>query len=110
MSAKEIKTEAEFEAAAAGGGAFVLFYSPWCPFCSSFLPAYEELGGSGRRCFKLDTSCLPGLEDRFSVEVVPTVLFFSGGRLSARLDGVLGRGLSAAELRKFAEAHGGGKR
>ena len=35
-----------------------------------------------------------------------TVLFFSGGKLAARLDGQLGRGLSAEGLADFAKRGG----
>lgn len=106
MASKTVKTPEAFEAEIqAAEGRFVLFYSAWCPFCAAFLPAYEARAKAGAAAFlKVCTDDLPGLEDRFSVEVVPTVLYFKGGGLGRRLDGALGRGLSADGLDHFVSA------
>ncbi|HCC48465.1 MAG TPA: hypothetical protein DEQ38_10180 [Elusimicrobia bacterium] len=108
MASKTVKTRESFEAEVqAPGGRFALFYSAWCPFCTSFLPVFEEQAAVGSGAFiKVCTDDLPELEDRFSVEVVPTVLFFKGGHLSRRLDGQLGRGLGGDGLRAFVKACG----
>lgn len=106
MGARTIKTREVFEAELKGGeGRFALFYSAWCPFCTSFMSVYEGEAAAGKEAFvKVCTDDLPELEDRFSVEVVPTVLYFKDGKLARRLDGVLGRGLSAEGLRAFMAA------
>ncbi len=111
MSAKAIKTKELFDAELeAGGRRLVLFYSAWCPFCVAFLPAFEKQAETAPGAFlKVCTEDLPGLEDKFSIEVVPSVLCFESGRLSARLDGQLGRGLSGDSLRAFAGTCAGGK-
>jgi thioredoxin 1 len=98
---KEIKTREDFDKELQAGEKFLLFYSPWCPFCSSFSPAFEKAAGKDAAFGKVSTDDLPELEDAFSVDVVPTVLFFRGGKLSKRLDGALGRGLSAGDLEAF---------
>ena len=104
----DIKTKADFERAVNGGGnKLVLFHSGYCPFCASFLPAFEKRAKSAPGFFaRVSTDALPDLEDAFSVEVVPTLLFFKQGKLAARLDGALGRGISAEKFLAFAEACG----
>lgn len=102
----DIATKAAFEQEVTGGGnKLVLFHSPYCPFCAAFLPVFEKLAKAGPASFaKVSTDALPDLEDAFSIEVVPTVLFFKAGKLAARLDGVLGRGLGEEALLAFAAA------
>lgn len=105
---KDIKTQKDFDAElAAGGERFVFFYSGWCSFCTTFLPALEEHSEASQVVFvKLCVDDLPRLEEHFGVEVVPSVLFFRGGKLAKRLDGVLGRGLSEKKLLAFAKECG----
>ena len=99
---KKITHRADFDAELKAGDRLALFYSAYCPFCQAFLPTFEKLAKSARGgCVEICTDGLSELEDLFSVDVVPTVLYFTGGRLSARLDGVLGRGLTEAGLREF---------
>lgn len=104
----DISTTEQFEEAARSPeGRLVLFYSAWCPFCTSFLPVYDKAAAAAPARFaRLRTDDLEELEDRFGVEVVPTVLFFRNGKLEKRLDGLLGRGLNADQLRDFAAACG----
>jgi thioredoxin 1 len=106
MGTKSVKTGEVFEAEIKPGeGRFALFYSAWCPFCTGFLSAYDaEAKGAAGAFLKICTDDLPELEDRFSIEVVPTVLYFKGGKLARRLDGALGRGLSSEGLRAFVAA------
>lgn len=105
---KNIVTKADFDAEiSAGGERLLLFYSGWCPFCTDFMPAFEKTAGAGPAALaKVCVDDLPALEDSFAVEVVPTVLFFKGGKLTKRLDGILGRGLTAEKLRAFADTCG----
>ena len=99
---KDISSEADFDReTSAAEGRLALFYSPWCPFCRAFLPVFEKCAAGRAPAFGVSTDDLPGPGDRFSVDVVPTVIFFRAGRAEARLDGELGRGLSEAGLVKF---------
>lgn len=103
MGSRKIATKKDFNAEIGGdSGRIALFYSSWCPFCLSFLPAFEALAGKSVGFIKVCTDDLPDLEDAFGVEVVPTVLCFRKGKVAARLDGELGRGLSARALSVFA--------
>jgi thioredoxin-like negative regulator of GroEL len=40
----------------------------------------------------------PNIMEKYSVEVLPTVLFFEKGSVSKRLDGVAGLGLNEKQL------------
>jgi thioredoxin-like negative regulator of GroEL len=105
MKIKAVKSRAELESALKGAGTrLVLFYSGYCPFCISFLPAFKKAAEASPDAFVL--ACVDGsdgLDDQFAVEVVPTVLCFSGGKLLRRLDGKLGLGLNSGDLRAFVE-------
>ncbi|OIO05236.1 MAG: hypothetical protein AUJ51_00095 [Elusimicrobia bacterium CG1_02_56_21] len=105
---KEIKTKADFEAEIKTGPArLILFYSGWCHFCSDFMPAFEKISAATPAAFiKICVDDLPEIESAFAVEVVPTVLFFKDGKLSNRLDGVLGRGISEEKMLAFSAACG----
>jgi thioredoxin-like negative regulator of GroEL len=43
----------------------------------------------------------PSLCEKYSVEVVPTVLVFEKGKVTKRLDGVPGAGLSEKQFKEF---------
>ncbi len=110
MQAKRIKTRKDFDAEVGKGPRLALFYSSWCPFCSSFIPYFDSLSCGPEGCLiKVCTDDIPELEDLFAIEVVPTVIYFSSGKPAARLDGELGRGLTGEKLRAFAERHLPGK-
>ena len=103
MTIKDIKTKEELgRELGSGGDRFALFYSDWCPFCMRFLPVFEKLaaGDPGAFC-KISTDALPEAEDQYSIEVVPTVLFFRGGAPDKRLDGKLYKGLTSEDLAEF---------
>jgi len=87
-------------AISSGEERLVLFYAEWCPFCVAFLPVYEKLAAGPKR-LKFLVDEFGALEEEYSIEVVPTVLFFKDGRLAARLDGILGKGLDARMLAGF---------
>ena len=73
-----------------------LFYASWCPFCVRFLPIFNK--NSSKQDVdlvlrvKVDDYDNPLWND-YSIEAVPTVIFFDEGNISRRLDGRLGYGL-----------------
>jgi len=91
------------------GRVFTLFYASWCPFCRTFLPIFEKHAQkSGVIRFlrvKIDDESNP-LWEEYEIEVVPTVILFDGGKVTARLDGMLGRGLSEEQLKGFLNLKG----
>lgn len=105
MKVRQLRSREEFDSATSGDIAMVLVYSDWCPFCRSFLPAFEAAAGENA-FLKASTDDLPELEKMFAVDVVPTILCFGAGRLKSRLDGQLGRGITAAALKDFAASCG----
>jgi len=83
---------------------FTLFYASWCPFCRTFLPIFEKHAQKNDAVrfqrVKIDDEANP-LWEEYEIEVVPTVILLDGGKVTARLDGTLGRGLSEEQLKDF---------
>ncbi|MBN1358624.1 thioredoxin family protein [Candidatus Bathyarchaeota archaeon] len=81
-----------------------LFYSSWCPFCRRFLPAFDKnsskSGFNLAICVKVDDDDNP-LWEEYSVEAVPTVIFFEEGKIRRRLNGRFGYGLSEKQLEEW---------
>jgi len=83
----------------------VLFYASWCPFSQRFLPIFEKYSQDKTRvCLKIVTDDKASLCEKYSVDIVPTVLLFEKGKVKKRLDGVPGVGLEEKHLRKLANA------
>jgi len=79
--------------------AIVLFYASWCPFSQRFLPVFEKFSqDKTRACLRVVTDDKASLCDKYSVEVVPTVLVFEKGKVVKRLDGTPGVGLKEKQL------------
>ena len=76
------------------------FLADWCPYCRAFVPDFEALQGSGP--FEVAIADLTDEEsplwEQFRVEVVPTLVAFRSGQAIFRRDGILGQGLSTADL------------
>jgi len=79
--------------------AFVLFYASWCPFCRDFLPIYDKYFEKEPETFlHVLVDDKEELMDKYSVEIVPTVIFFDNGKIKRRCDGEEGVGLSEKNL------------
>jgi len=98
-----IKNEADLDKRlSADASVFVLFYSQWCPYCVAFLPAYEKRAKAAPDSFlRACIDDIPEAEDKYAIDVVPTVLLFRKGKADKRLDGKLGAGLTEAHLSAF---------
>ena len=79
-----------------------LFYASWCPFSQRFLPTFEKYSkGRPENCLRIVTDDKPSLCEKYEVDVVPTVLMFEKGKVTKRLDGAAGIGLSEKQLLDF---------
>jgi len=84
----------------------VLFYASWCPFSQRFLPIFERFAKSHpTTCLQIVTDDKVSLCEKYSVDVVPTVLLFGRGKVKKRLDGVAGAGLTEKQLLGFTDTH-----
>ena len=77
----------------------VLFYASWCPFSQRFLPIFDKYArGNTQTCLRVKTDDKASLCEKYSVDIVPTVLLFEKGEVKKRLDGVPGAGLDEKHL------------
>lgn len=83
-----------------------VFYSTWCPYCVHFMPSFNEQIGKSKfenvvHVILDDDDNL--LWDEYNIIAVPTIIYFKDGKVSNRLDGRLGLGLSGTQLQKWLE-------
>jgi len=79
---------------------FVVFYASWCPFSQKFLPTFEKYAQSKEQsCLRVKIDDKASLCEKYSVEGVPTVIFFENGKVTKRLDGAPGEGLTEKQLK-----------
>ena len=83
-----------------------LFYASWCPYCMNFLQAFDKNIAN----YQFDSIIGVNLDDydnplwdTYSVEAVPTVIFFEETKIRSRLDGRFGEGLNEKQLKKWLE-------
>ncbi|HLB99940.1 MAG TPA: thioredoxin family protein [Candidatus Bathyarchaeia archaeon] len=81
---------------------FVLFYASWCPFSRRFLPIFEKYSESRpQSCMRVKIDEKAELTEKYSVDVVPTVLVFEKGTVTKRLDGEPGAGLDESQFKNL---------
>jgi thioredoxin 1 len=83
-----------------------VFYSTWCPYCVRFMPSFNDQIGKSKfenvvHVILDDDDNL--LWDEYNIVAVPTIIYFEDGKVSNRLDGRLGLGLSGTQLQKWLE-------
>jgi thioredoxin 1 len=90
----------------------VLFYASWCPYCIRFVPIFDKKivnFSVGNVIHVLLDDYDSPLWDDYFIEAVPTVIFFDKGKVSRRLDGKFGVGLSEKQftfwLEEFKTSH-----
>ncbi len=97
-----VTTQEDLDTQVAGERTAVLFHATWCPYCREFVPVFDKLlqNGAGWKAVEavVDDEDNPKWLT-YDLEVVPTVVFFEGGKPVKRLDGVRGRGLDEGALR-----------
>ena len=81
---------------------FVLFYASWCPFSRRFLPVFEKYSKTRPQiCMQVKIDDKAKLTEKYSIDVVPTVLVFEMGTVTKRLDGEPGAGLDENQFKKL---------
>jgi thioredoxin 1 len=87
----------------------VLFYASWCPYCRNIVPTFAKkitnISVGNAIHVILDDYDNP-LWDEFEIQAVPTVIFFEKGKVSRRLNGKFGLGLSEKQLKVWLEEFG----
>jgi thioredoxin 1 len=85
--------------------ALVLFYASWCPYSARFLPVFQNCEKkAGVKYVRILIDDNEDVEEEYSIEVVPTVIYFEKGKVSQRLDGIAGDGLNPGKLKAFSRA------
>jgi thioredoxin-like negative regulator of GroEL len=85
-------------------GVLVLFYASWCPYCRSFRSTFEKwvaIKGFNHAIRVNMNDYENPLWVKYSIDAVPTVIFFDCGKAIHRLDGQLGRGLNEMQFMQF---------
>ena len=76
--------ELEFNRLLESGEAFLVdYWAPWCVYCRRIAPAYEKLAEQyeGKlKIAKVNIDENPNLADRERIEVIPTLVLYSGGK------------------------------
>ncbi|NBV25314.1 MAG: thioredoxin [Proteobacteria bacterium] len=70
------------------------FWAPWCGPCRMLAPVLEEIATeqTGKvKVAKLNTDDLPDLAQQFSIQGLPTMLFFVGGKPVGQIVGAAGK-------------------
>jgi thioredoxin 1 len=80
-------------------GLLVLFYASWCLHSRRFLPIFEKYAENNEsNLCRVLTDEIESCAKNYSIDVVPTVIFFKNGKIAKRLDGIAGRGLDEKQL------------
>lgn len=80
------------------------FWAAWCGPCKMIAPVLDEIARENAdrfRVTKVNIDDEPGLQERFNVRGVPSLLFFSGGELRDQIVGVASKKSILEKLEKI---------
>ena len=81
------------------------FWAEWCGPCKMLAPVLEEIATeqSGRvKIAKVNVDHNPTLAARFSIQSIPTLLYFVGGEVRDQTIGAVGKRIIVSKLEKLA--------
>jgi thiol-disulfide isomerase/thioredoxin len=83
----------------------MLFFARWCPFCRAFKSSFAGLASSSNGDFgEIDISDEESeYWDKYDINIVPTLIAFSRGKVTARRDGRPHIGLRESDLKGLVE-------
>ena len=87
MKAIELNSNEFYEKIAGEKPVLVDFWAPWCVYCRRIAPAYEKIAEQRNDLdvVKLNVDEVPGVDDEYGVEYIPTLILFNGGKELARV-------------------------
>lgn len=80
------------------------FWADWCGPCKMLAPALDEIAAeqAGRvKVAKVNIDANPELAERFGIQSIPTLLYFSGGRVQDQTVGAISKRAIVAKLEKL---------
>ena len=94
------------EAIKSEGKVFVLFYASCCPFSRIFLPLFDKYAKENPQGYlRVKTDDKAKLCEKYSENVVLTVLIFEKGKVKKRLDETPDAGLNERQLKDIVNEH-----
>ena len=81
------------------------FYATWCGPCRTLSPMLDRLAGplaDKIKFVKINVDESPGIAQNFSVQGIPTLIFFKDGKVADRITGLLPEAELKAKLEAFA--------
>ncbi len=90
----ELVSDADFEAEVLKSDKPVLvdFFAEWCGPCKAMAPALEQVADALKgsvKVVKVDVDQSPGIAQQYNVRAMPTLMVFSGGKVTAQHVGAM---------------------